>query len=333
MADLQQRCVLYIDGGTTQTRVWAVHDGHPVAQARATVGARDTARDGSSARLLEAVRDLVARVAAEAVLLGRPAPRLAVAAGMITSPQGLCEVPHAEAPAGFEALAAGAVLRVYPEIPLPVLFVPGVRSGPTRATAADILAADVMRGEEVLALGLAADDRVSPGGIVLNLGSHWKAIRLDAQGRIAGSVTTLSGELIHAVQTQTILASALPEGRPRTLDPDWLDAGATAAQREGLPRALFAVRLLDQRATCSPEQRQAFLIGAVMAADQRALIPAETVGARVAVVGADALAQAWTERLRRSGLKADALDEATVERAFWRGCAGVLSAANLDQEL
>ena len=54
-------------------------------------------------------------------------------------------------------------------------------------------------------MGLVANGLAPLPGVVLNLGSHWKAISLDENGRIVSSVTSLSGEMIHAVQTTTIL--------------------------------------------------------------------------------------------------------------------------------
>src|SRR5262245_30503303 len=118
---------------------------------------------------------------------------------MITSPQGLCEVPHVEAPASAKDLAAAARKVHLPAVTeLPMLFLPGVRSGAEASDRDRIMDADIMRGEEVIGLGLRALGRLPAGGIFLNLGSHWKAIRVDAAGRIASSTSTLSGELIQA---------------------------------------------------------------------------------------------------------------------------------------
>ncbi len=310
--------VFFVDGGTTQTRVWAVRDGRVVAEARATVGARDTARDGSPARLVAALRDLVGQVGKAAGAV----PAKIVAAGMITSPQGLREVPHVEAPAGAAELARGACLETLDGLPVPVLLVPGVRSGAARCDGDSVLGVDVMRGEEVLALGLAP--RLAGGGVFLNLGSHWKAIRIDGAGRVVGSVSTLSGELIHATATQTILASALPPGKPVVLDPTWTDAGARAFAASGLPRALYCVRLLELRSGCTPEERQAFLYGAVMAADRAALVPAGV--SRVLVVGTPALAAAWSRTLARQSIEATVVEEGEIEEAFRTGCRRVLEA-------
>ena len=87
---------------------------------------------------------------------------------------------------------------------LPVLMVPGVRSGPLTCERDLVGSTDVIRGEEIIALGLHLLDWLPAGGIVLSLGSHWKAIHVDRDGRITSSVTSLGGELIDVVTSQTV---------------------------------------------------------------------------------------------------------------------------------
>src|SRR5262249_47942624 len=147
------------------------------------------------------------------------------------------------------------------------LLIPGVRSG-TAATGPDAIGeTDVMRGEETLCIGLNSLGLIKPPAVVLNLGSHWKAIQIDAEGRIASSITTLSGELIHSAQTQTVLASAVINDRPDRLDQAWIEAGMREERRSGLPRALFCVRLFELAGEGTPQDRLVFMIGAFIAAD------------------------------------------------------------------
>lgn len=318
-----EKWAVYIDGGTTHTRAWLCRDEVVVASARAAVGARDTARDGHNGRMCEAVRGILAELG-EAALGAR-----IVAAGMITSPQGLVEIPHVAAPAGARELGAGARLVAIPAVgPRPILFVPGVKVGAPRLAPAQISAADIMRGEEVLALGLHALGRLQTDGVLLNLGSHWKAIRLDTEGRIAGSVSTLAGELVHAVSTQTILASSLPGERPDALAPELVAAGAAVSAAQGLPRALYCVRLLEQRSDTTAADRYAFLLGAVMAADEAALIG--DARGPILIAGAPALGRAWAARLAARGLVAGLLDESAIEAAFRAGAAAVANAHPAD---
>ena len=61
-AVLDDTCILYIDGGTTRTRGWAAVGERVVAVERVTVGARDTAREGSPRRLAEALQHLFRKI-------------------------------------------------------------------------------------------------------------------------------------------------------------------------------------------------------------------------------------------------------------------------------
>src|SRR5262249_44013038 len=137
-------------------------------------------------------------------------PECVIAAGMITSPLGLVEVPHVTAPAGVNELAASTERHSFPEITdLPVLLIPGVRSGPRPCDPETVGTTDVMRGEETLLIGLNALGLLPPRSTLLNLGSHWKIIKLDPDARISSSVTSMTGELIHTAQMHTILASSV----------------------------------------------------------------------------------------------------------------------------
>lgn len=326
-------CGVYVDMGTTNTRVWFMRDAEILARAQAGVGVRDTARDGSPTRIRSGLRDLIQEVRQEVRKRGIPSePTSVLAAGMITSPLGLAEVPHILAPAGVNELA-GALRRFdFPDITdLPILLVPGVRSGPLQSELASIGEADVMRGEETLCLGLAASGLVHPPAALLNLGSHWKAIRLDAQGRIQSSATTLSGELVHAAQTQTILASAVPKERPAVLDSAWCEAGMKEQRSAGLARTLFCVRLLELQRTGSPEQRLSYLIGAFVASDFDAYLRQGVLasGTDVVLAGSGVIANAWQIALEKASIRAVALREAEIEAGLFAGLRTIASRCGL----
>ena len=185
-----------------------------------------------------------------------------------------------------------------------------------------------MRGEEVLGLGLVARGHLAGGGLLLSLGSHWKAVHIDTEGRIAHSASTLGGEMAQALRSHTILASSLPRDWPSTLPADWVEAGLRRSRTDGLPRALYCVRLLEQRTPSSPEDRLAFLIGAMIAANEDALLPARGLpSSRVVLVGAPALVEAWTRLAVARGLDPVTIDEAEKEAAFRTGCRSVLAHA------
>jgi 2-dehydro-3-deoxygalactonokinase len=319
----EELSVVLVDGGTTNTSVWLVRGDQVVAEARTTVGARDTARDGSAQRLEAALNNLIAGVRREGEALPVPCrARSVVAAGMLTSSLGLRELEHVPTPAGVKELAARIERHAFPSVTdLPVLLVPGVRSGPLHCERDAVGSTDVIRGEESIALGLRLLGWLPMGGIVLTLGSHWKAIHVDRDGRITSSLTSLTGELLDVVASRTVLAGSLPRQWPASFDPQWVDAGVREFQRSGLGRALFCVRLLEQRVASTPEERFAFLMGAAIGGAMDTLLARRWFrpGTRVLVAGHPGLAAVFAEQLRGTSVDALPVSEMQVTQAVRAG--------------
>lgn len=325
---------IFVDGGTTRTRVSAVVLGPPARvlfHDSRQVGARDSARTAGVVTAGQAVEEMLEAAVPACEAAG---VRIAgvVAAGMVTSAQGIAEVPHVVGPAGPRDLAAGLRRHSFARLPgVVVHLIPGVRFGPHSCGPEDVLELDVMRGEEVLALGCARLGLLpAGGGTLLSLGSHWKAIAVDGSGEIAASVSTLSGELLHAAVTTTVLASGLPRLWPEALSDAHaasVRAGAKAARQAGLARALYAVRLLELRGESSdPQARLAFALGAAVGSDEPVLLPA---GHPVVAVGHALACDAWRVWLQRRGVVVNRLNDEDAEAAFRAGCLSVLQAAGV----
>jgi len=323
-------CAVYIDMGTTNTRAWLMRGDCLAASAKRAMGVRDTAKAGSSIPAHEALRELIADLRAKAQHSDNPCtPVCVVGSGMIGSSLGLMEVAHLHAPVGIEELSEASRWRHFPEVTdLPVLLVPGVRSGLPGDSPQAVHEIDVMRGEETLCAGLVASGMVTGPAVVLNLGSHWKAIALDQNGRIRSSVTSLSGELIHAVQLQTILSSSVSPERPQHHSADWVEAGMREQRRSGLGRALFCVRLLDLERQGTKEDRLAFIIGAFLASDLDALLARDVLKTNVpvALVGTPPVAEAWRLALSRVSIFATVIHAEGAERGLLTGLRRILVA-------
>lgn len=287
---------LIIDGGTTTTRVWAVRGTQVLSEARATVGARDTARDGSPAALHRAVQELLAQATASA-RHAQPQWQAEeiVAAGMITSPLGLADVPHVAAPADLRALRAGARRLAIAEVsPLPILLLPGVRCGAAAPTLDDVADFDVMRGEEAVCLGLLETGALAGSGIALSLGSHWKLVEI-VDGHITACSTTMGGEVLHVLRTQTVLSASVASELPQVLLPrdlDMLRRGQLACQEHGILRAAFMARLLERATANDARDRLLFLLGVVIASTLQPWRH-RLHGSRVLLLGARPICEAW----------------------------------------
>lgn len=327
-------CALYFDMGTTNTRGWLMRGSDVIARADKAAGVRDSAREGSPVRIRTALKELITELQAQGTnALNRCTPMCLAAAGMISSRLGLVELAHVPAPAGLEELVEGSRWFEFPEITdLPILLVPGVRSEPTTATrnfdrGLDFVKdMDVMRGEETLCIGLITSGLVKPPVVVLNLGSHWKAIQVGAAGQIGSSITSLSGELIHVTQTQTILANSVGKQRASEISEEWKDAGMKEERRSGLPRALFCARLLELANEGKSADRLAFLIGAFIAADLDALMSRRALSPdiQVVIIGAAAMAGAWRNALIGMSVPAIALTPSEAEAALLSGLGCIL---------
>ena len=287
---------LAVDSGTTNTTVWLMQDDKILHESKHPVGVRQTSIRGNRELLESTLR-------AAFLSLSRRAPsppRCVFAAGMLTSPLGLLEVPHVLAPAGVAKLAENVRMKTFSRVsPMPFFLVPGVRIGKAPCELSDVADSDVIRGEETEIVGFQANLDARTRGkpwVLLHVGSHAKAIQVDARGRIVRSVTTLSGEALHVLRTQTILASRLRRLKSQKLQKRFFESGATCSQRYGLLRALFITRLLEGNSRHSQRDLYSFLLGGLLASDLQGfrrlglLAPRRT---RIVLTGQPNLQSAW----------------------------------------
>ena len=307
---------------------WLVRDHQIIARHSASAGVRDSARTGDTRVIQSALRDLISSMQSEAKAAGL-VPTFILGAGMITSSLGLFEIDHVLAPAGEQELAKSMRRISSANITeLPIWLAPGVRTGSAEPELSELPHLDLIRGEETLCVGLRRMAKLQPQATLLNLGSHWKAITLDAAGRIATSFTTLSGELIHAIQQHTVLSSALPKDRFTDLDLRWLEKGREQQELSGLSRALFCIRILEQKFKLTALQLSSFLLGSVVGSDIAAALKNGKLGSEVVITGEGAAVGAWKHLLEAENHTVSICDLATIESAF---VAGLLRLAELRQ--
>jgi len=189
-----------VDWGTTNRRAYSVNRAGTVEQAiEDGLGIMSLSPEGFD----EAVRALSDRLGDAPMLL----------AGMIGSNRGWKEVPYIPCPAGAADIAAG----IFWVEPGRIGIVPGVAWSEGRG-------ADVMRGEEVQALG--ALGRLPPDALICHPGTHSKWIVM-REGRIARFRTVMTGELFGLLKAHSILSPQLQQ-----------QASADAAFAQGVSEAL-----------------------------------------------------------------------------------------------
>lgn len=313
---MRQRTYAVVDSGTSRTRLRLWHEGALAWSGSAEAGARDTAIDGHPGKIRDAIKTLL-RNAGEASGLS---PKAIICSGMITSNMGLYEVPHLRAPAGVDDLARAVTEMGFPDISeVHFSFIPGVKSPLRDALLTTLDDGDVLRGEEAEIAGLRARLNIGGPATFLHIGSHHKAIDVDASGRILRSRSAITGELLAAVVGHTILKSSTSalEGLPA--DADAVLAGATAAEQHGLGRALFLVRVGEQLAHFSRERMTSYLLGALAALDLP-LLEGRAPKDPVIVYGQGAFPAILEALLRRRGFeRVQVVDEEAANEAALEG--------------
>jgi 2-dehydro-3-deoxygalactonokinase len=285
-----------LDTGTTNTRVVAWRDGSPVGEAGRPVGVRDTAITGNTDKLKAAVGDALSEALA-AANVSPDEERLYLASGMITSNNGLREIPHLPAPAGKAELAAGMQSVELPGVTdQPIWLIPGIKNRAGAISLDDCDDMDIMRGEETEAIGVLHTLGITGPAVLILPGSHAKFVGIDEAGRIAGSITTISGELLDVISRHTLIAGSVDHRFAEKVDPDALLKGADLGARLGVGRSAFVVRLLDLFGDLDRDARASFLLGAVLASDLTALKSSHSLkfepGSRVIVAGKSGLRDA-----------------------------------------
>lgn len=307
-----------VDSGTTNSRVWLMRDGEVVARRQVSAGVRNTAIDGHNRALMEAVFQAIGELKSDAV----GDANLVIAAGMITSNLGLHEVKHMQAPVGLRELAAGIQTRRFDDTgDLLFHFIPGVRTGPLKAELKNVNSIDIMRGEETEICGALQEFDLCGPLLYLHLGSHTKLIQVDEESRIAAGASTLGGEILHSIQQQTILRSSLPETQICPFDEEFFESGWENAERFGMTRALYQVRIFDLNSQFPKDKLWSFVLGIVISEEFRCLEESTRgMPARMIVLsGLPHLQPAWVAALRKTGRTVRLLSAEQTEVAFLAG--------------
>lgn len=264
--------IVTIDSGTTNTRVRLWQNNIVIAQASEPVGVRDTAITGSKEKLSQAVKRCLENVLAEKGIITYDNNIIIVASGMVTSNIGLYEVPHLVTPVSREQLANSMVKQILPEIiNHPIWFIPGIKNDVTEINLDNCELMDVMRGEEIEAIGvLSLLDLHGPALIILP-GSHSKFVKINQNNEIISSATTLAGEFIDIITQQTILSSSLNHQFASSIEEEYLLKGAQYCQKVGITRSCFSIRILDLFSQLTINQKANFLLGIVLYSDIQAI--------------------------------------------------------------
>ncbi|WP_298196410.1 2-dehydro-3-deoxygalactonokinase [Novosphingobium sp.] len=219
-------------------------------------------------------------------------------AGMIGSPAGLEPVDQVACPARPADIVRGSRHVEIDGIPLTIL--PGLAC---RSFFGD---PDVLRGEEVAAVGLLQRGLVGQHVLLSVPGMHGKWMEL-TDGRIERFHTSMTVELFRALADRTILAPLM--GGTASDGPAFRSGLVRGASGGGLGRLLFSVRSAMLAGSIAPEDTAAHLWGILIGADVRENLRSRTVENRIYhVTGAPAVAPLFCAALHHFGVEAELAD-------------------------
>jgi 2-dehydro-3-deoxygalactonokinase len=279
-----------VDWGTTHLRAYRLGEDGAVLAARSS-------SEGMGSLRPEAFAPTLAKLLGDWWRAGIDI----VCCGMVGARQGWMEAPYCPAPAGVRDLALAAVSTGGER---PCRIIPGV------CVSEQGHLIDVMRGEEVKAIGAAHD------GLILSPGTHAKWIEVEG-GRIARFRTYMTGELYGLLANHSVLRHSV--GGPAQASAAFLDGVGRALAGEALTASLFSIRVasLDDRQT--PQEGSARLSGLLIGAEIAAA--RQDYGPRpITLVGVPEMTDLYTAALKLAGFEAvEALDaQAATTRGLWR---------------
>ncbi|MDF2889884.1 MAG: 2-dehydro-3-deoxygalactonokinase [Clostridia bacterium] len=297
--------VITIDAGTTNTRATMWQNDVAVVKASRGVGVRNTAIDGNNMKLKAAVKEVIKEVLSERGIVLEDINYI-LASGMITSNVGLVEIPHLFAPVGIDELAKGMQMHYLPDVvDKCIWFIPGVKNNVREVTLENCEGMDIMRGEEVETIGLI--ERLGQKGpaLIILPGSHSKFVSIDKGGKITGCLTSLAGELLSVITTNTLIASSVENSLVKQFNKHMVVEGFKNGKNVGINRTIFTVRIIDQFTDYSANDKANFLLGVVLSADIIAINNSSALSvnadSKVIIAGKDVLRDAFEAIFEEDG--------------------------------
>lgn len=251
------------------------------------------------------------RLGAEAEALSRRfGDRPVLMAGMIGSNRGLVEVPYVACPADISAVAAGLVWVERDR----VAIVPGL-------SLLSDAHADVMRGEEVQALGLYAMGLAPGRAVICHPGTHTKWIEL-VDGAVTGFRTIMTGELFGLLKTHSILADLMKNDV--NVGPAFLRGVDHARMGGTLGADLFGARARVLLGAADAAETASFISGLLIGGDTGFGL-AEYDAGEIIVLGRGSLTRLYAAAIEHRGFRTRQVDGAIALVAGMYAIAGQIT--------
>ena len=227
--------IAYFDSGTTNSRLFLLDENlNAIGMNKKMVGARDSAISGSNRVLVSSLFEMYQNLLNEKNVFDGEVSDIFLS-GMITSVYGIKEIPHIVLPVDAGTLAEG-VTTVNEDMffKRDVHLIRGVKT-----VGKEVSDVGNMRGEETELVGLA--DELKSRGLddvaVILPGSHTHIAHVSG-GSIVDCISNFTGELLFALQKDTILAPIL-ESQPEAFDDEMVALALRNLDLYGFNRAMY----------------------------------------------------------------------------------------------
>ena len=256
--------IVYYDSGTTNTRVYLIHNRQLMGKRQISIGSKDTAKPNGRSNLLVQLHRLYQELLSEFALTDEQITQVYMS-GMISSPNGIVEIPHLSTPVNAEKLQSGIISFYEPDVfRRNILIIPGIKTIPSGqdVSFSNFEKVNNMRGEEIELLGIVSSltPDESPLQAIILPGSHTQVAFMNRDS-IDDILSTITGELFYAIIKDTLIGSSLTSTENWVLDRDMVLEGYRCLKTYGFNRAVYLVRTMDLFLNSTPSQRISYMEG------------------------------------------------------------------------
>jgi len=255
-----------MDSGVSTTRAFLLKsDGTIVDSTSAKVGTKDSAISGSNEVLLSGMWSCYNILLSNNVLLESDIIDVWMS-GMVTNNFGVAHADHASVPIDAKKLADTTYTHMEGRFFKRDLHL--IRGGKTAQPGqiidiTNIADMNTVRGEEIEAVGLVASGVIPSGAdaVMISPGSHTHLLLIKG-GAVVDISSNFTGELSHAIRTQTILGGELSDS-PVEMEEQYVLHGLSCLQEHGITRSLCVIHASRVLGILSDEIRTQIFEGVI----------------------------------------------------------------------
>ena len=233
---------VYFDSGTSNSRAYLIREHQTVDFAKKNVGSKDVSISGNNMVLLYGLKELYKQLLERNGLTDGDIDEI-YASGMVTCPFGIKEVSHITTPVSLKKLRDSIYTHYEPKLFCRNIFlIRGVKtiSEDYFPDIKDIAEVNNVRGEEIEIFGLLSglQDEYENSNLAIFLPGSHTHVAYVRQGVLCDILSTFSGELHHAIASETIISASIRDPIEK-LDNEMVLLGYKYLKEYGLNRALY----------------------------------------------------------------------------------------------